>query len=155
MSRAKAPVIDKFEVDRLGRARAITSNIAGVSFSVEAVDIQGDRHLRVGYVDRISRVLLGGYERYSVRGHSLVHQQKVGCVFRPAFTVRAVAGVALVADASEYFVAHQHARCIRRTEARLVHARELRVTRETVAVVALEATKITITFLYLALRFAR
>lgn len=119
--------------------RAITSNIAGVSLAPEAIDIQSDRHLRVSDVDRIPRVRLRGYKRYSQRGHPLIHQQKVGIVPRSRFTVHAVAGVTLVAHAGKLILAGRDAARVGGTQIRIVSARGMRQTREPVAVVALKA----------------
>lgn len=118
----------------------ITSNITGISFAGEAIDIYGDRHLRVSYVDRISWILIRRYERYSMRGHSLVHQQKVVVVLPSWLTIHTVAGVTLVADAGELIFAGRHACRVRRAQMRVVSARGMRKARETVAVVTLKAT---------------
>lgn len=82
--------VESFDVSRIHRAyrphseqvdspeyntnKAITGNVAGVSLASETIDIQSNRHLRVGNVDRISRIRLRGYERYPQRGHPLIHQ---------------------------------------------------------------------------------
>lgn len=98
--------------------------------------------MRVSYVDRISWILLCGHERYPMRGHSLVYKQKVGVVPRPAFTIYAIADVTLIANASKLIFTDWHTRCLRRTEIRIVSARGLWPTRETVTVVTLKAVKL-------------
>lgn len=72
-----------------------------------------------------------------MRSHSLIHQQKIGVVSRSGFAVYPVAYVTLVANASKLIVAGRHARCVRRTEIRVVSARGMRKTRETISVVTL------------------
>lgn len=81
-----------------------------------------------------------GYERYSMRGHSLVHQQKVVVLLPLGLASHAVAGVTVVADAGELISAGRHARRVRGAETRVVSARGMRKTREAVAVVTLKAT---------------
>lgn len=82
-----------------------------------------------------------------MRGHSLVHQQKVGVVPRPAFTIYAVANVTVIANASKLIFTGRHARCFGRAEIRIVYARGLRPTRETVTVVTLESGQIVIIYI--------
>lgn len=70
-----------------------------------------------------------------MRGHSLVYQQKVGFVLRPAFTIYTVADVTVITDASELIFAGRHARCVGRAEIRVVSARGLRPAHVAVTVV--------------------
>lgn len=102
--------------------------------------------MRVSYIDWISWILLCGRKRYSMRGHSLVHQQKVGIVPWPALTIYTIADVTFIAYARELIFPGQYARCFGRAETRVVSARGLWSTRETVTVVTLKAVRLQFIF---------
>lgn len=120
----------------------LTADVARISLPVHTIDIDRDRHLHIRYVNRGSGILVGRRERNSQRGHSLIHKQEVGLVFRPRFAVGPVSGETLVAHASELILPSGDAARVRRTDRGVVSARGLGQARETVAVVALKLDKI-------------
>lgn len=119
----------------------LTADVARISLPVHTIDIDRDRHLHVRYVNRGSGILVGRRERNPQRGHSLIHKQEVGLVFRPRFAVGPVPGETLVTHASELILPSGDARRVRRTDRGVVSARGLGQARETVAVVALKLDK--------------
>lgn len=126
--------------------QSVTCDVARISLSVDAIDVDRDRHLRVRYVDRAARILVRRPERYPQSGHSLVHQQEVCLVFRSRFTVAPISGVTFVAYASELIAASCHAGSIRRAKGRVVSTGQLRQTRESVTVIALKVELLVVTF---------
>lgn len=116
----------------------ITSDVTGVDFSIETIDVETDCHLAVSDIDRSSGINDCGEEWNTMSGHSLIDEQKIGVVSWPRSTRHAIAGEAFVTNAGVMLISGLYACCVFRANVRILQARDVGDAIEAITVEALK-----------------